>query len=62
MSLDDDIQPQETPAIDKAVDALLGIEAMRECALLLVKLEPDVRRGVIYWLADYFLGIRWWVR
>ena len=52
------MEESEDTNAEKAIDALLGIEAMRVCALQLVKLEPSMQRSVISWLADYFLGER----
>ena len=51
-------EESEDTNAEKAIDAMLGIEAMRECALQLVKLDPRMQRSVIAWLADYFLGER----
>ncbi len=38
------------------------IDALKEFAAKMQRMSPNGRRAAIYWLADFYLGIKWWGR
>lgn len=38
------------------------IDALKEFAAKMQRMSPNGRRAAICWLADFYLGIKWWGR
>lgn len=58
--------PPDSMAVFTPVDRTLSmdeeIDALREFATKMQRMSASGRRAAIYWLADFYLGVKWWGR